>query len=1045
MTRDERRRVLVEWNDTGGVVPEVTVCGLFEAQVVRSPEAVAVVCGGDRLTYAELNARANRVARRLVECGVGPEVLVGLCVERSVEMVVGVLAVLKAGGAYVPLDPQYPAARLEFMLADTAVPVVLTQEALVDVLPTHSAVTVLLEDPGLTNVEAGNLGWTSAPDNLAYVIYTSGSTGQPKGVMIQHQGLTNLANYVVERLGTGPDDHFIQFSPLGFDASVWDLFVALCSGACLRVVAASEDVAAVGVVGSADAGPEIITAPPSVLRRVFAESMPHPPRLIVSAGEACTPDLLERVREVGPDAKFINAYGPTEVTVCATMFDASGWGGAHAVGVPIGGPIGNTRVYVLDEWFRPVPVGVRGELFVGGVGVARGYVGRAGLTAERFVPDPFGGGGGRLYRTGDVVRWRGNGNLEFLGRVDDQVKVRGFRVELGEVESALSGLPGVGESVVVVREDVPGDPRLVGYVVPDGSGAEPPVGDVAGQYVGEWREVFENLHPDSVVPEDPRFHVAGWDSSYTGEAISAEEMAEWVSASVDRVRGGGSGRVLDIGCGTGLILWRLVEGCAEYVGTDFSASTVARLAGSVEEAGLEGVRVLHREAVDFSGFEAGYFDTVVLNSVVSHFPDADYLLRVLSGAVRVTRPGGVVFVGDVRGLDLLESFQASVAVARAGSETGVTDLLRQIRREVADESELVLDPEFFSASVGEMAGVGHVQVMPRRGRAANEMSCFRYDVLISVGDAADVVVPGVWRDWDGDGLAVDRVVAELVSDRPDVLAVRNIPNARVSSALKMWSAIRDTAAEEGTVSLQDLRGIQAEGVDPEDLWSIGNEVPYDITLCWSQSVAGAVDMVASRRRTELAPHAGESWRWLTTTDQTTTGRMPGDRVLANSPVEARWRQDRDRRLPQVLRGGLRELLPDYMVPSVFVVMDSLPLTSNGKVDRRGLPVPDGERPVLEVGFVAPRGPVEEKVCGIWQDVLGVDRVGVEDDFFDLGGHSLLATQVIARVRATFKINLQVQALFDNTTIASLAAVVDAEQAVRATKILKMLEAAERLD
>ncbi|MGZ0146890.1 non-ribosomal peptide synthetase [Kribbella sp. WER1] len=268
LTRDERRRVLVEWNDTGGVVPEVTVCGLFEAQVVRSPEAVAVVCGGDRLTYAELNARANRVARRLVECGVGPEVLVGLCVERSVEMVVGVLAVLKADGAYVPLDPQYPAARLEFMLADTAVPVVLTRAGLVDALPDHHAMTVLLDDPAADPVgeeadeQTVTLGRRSGPENLAYVIYTPGSTGQLMGVMVQHRGLADFAVQHISDFGVVPGESVIQFPSLAFDASVPDLFVALCSGACLRVVAASEDVGALGVVDSADVGPETIGIAP---------------------------------------------------------------------------------------------------------------------------------------------------------------------------------------------------------------------------------------------------------------------------------------------------------------------------------------------------------------------------------------------------------------------------------------------------------------------------------------------------------------------------------------------------------------------------------------------------------------------------------------------------------------------------------------------------------------------------------------------------------------------------------------------------------------
>jgi amino acid adenylation domain-containing protein len=461
----ERALVLEEWNRTEADYPaDRCIHELFEAQAARTPDAVAIEFEGDALSYAELNERANRLAHHLAGLGVGPEVRVGICLERGPEMIVSVLAVLKAGGAYVPLDPAYPAERLAFVLADAAVPVLVTQESLRAALPAGDGVAVVSVDGDGARIaaeSAENPARGVSPDHLAYVIHTSGSTGTPKGVMVPHRGVPNLAYAQARRFGIDGTSRLLQFASFSFDAAVAEVFDALLAGATLVMASREALLPGEGLLETLRRGRvTVATLPPSVLAILPPDDLPEL-RTVVSAGEAVDAATVERW-SVG--RAFVNAYGPTEVTVCATSAACEADGRAPS----IGRALENVRVYVLDAAGGPAPVGVPGELYVGGAGGVRGYLGRPGLTAERFVPDAFGGeSGARLYRTGDRVRWSARGELEYLGRVDQQVKVRGFRIEPGEIEGALRRSEGVADCVVVVREDVPGEKRLVAYVVGD--------------------------------------------------------------------------------------------------------------------------------------------------------------------------------------------------------------------------------------------------------------------------------------------------------------------------------------------------------------------------------------------------------------------------------------------------------------------------------------------------------------------------------------------------------------------------------------------------
>ncbi|HEX9939357.1 MAG TPA: amino acid adenylation domain-containing protein, partial [Longimicrobium sp.] len=476
----ERRLVVGEWNRTEAEVPaDRCIHELFEAQAARTPDDVAVVFEDASLTYHELNARANQLAHHLRGHGVGPEVRVGVLMERSLEMVVSLLAVLKAGGAYVPLDPGLPAERLAYMLDDSAVPLVLAQAALRDTVPAREGVEVLAVDAlaeRLAAEPAENPQSGAGPGSLAYVIYTSGSTGRPKGVMNQHRGVVNRLVWMQAHFRLGADDVVLQKTPFSFDVSVWEFFWPLQQGATLVMARPDghrdplylQEVIEREGVTTLHFVPSMLQPFVETVEAGHCGSLRH----VVCSGEALPAALVRRFydRFAGP-VVLTNLYGPTEAAV-----DVSCWTcarGDEAGVVPIGRPVWNTQLYVLDAALRPVPMGTPGELYIGGVQVARGYLGRAAMTAERFVPDPFATErGARLYRTGDRARWRADGAIEYLGRLDFQVKVRGFRIELGEIEARLAEHPAVREAVVLAREGADGSRQLVAwYVGAEGSEA----------------------------------------------------------------------------------------------------------------------------------------------------------------------------------------------------------------------------------------------------------------------------------------------------------------------------------------------------------------------------------------------------------------------------------------------------------------------------------------------------------------------------------------------------------------------------------------------
>lgn len=473
LTAAEQQQMFIDWNDTGTDCPPAPCLQhLFEEQTSQTPHAVALVYDGAKLTYQQLNQRANRVAHDLQRLGVGPEVRVGICINRSLEMVVGLLGILKAGGVYVPLDPTYPTARLTFMLEDSQAPVLVTQRHLAGRVPNHRATTLYVDADGDVAAPIDDVHPTSpvSAENLAYVMYTSGSTGRPKGILIPHRGLVNYLTWAKQAYSIEAGEGAPVHSSLSFDLTITGLFAPLLAGRTVHLLPEDRGVEALGDTLRSEGNFSLVKLTPAHLDLLSQQLPPQEAsertRAFIIGGEKLLPQSTAFWQKYAPETLLVNEYGPTETVVGCCVYRMCA-GHEESGLIPIGRPIANTQLYVLDAHLQPVPIGVPGELYIGGAGLARGYLRQPALTAERFIPHPFGSEpGARLYRTGDLVRYLPSGDLDYLGRIDQQVKVRGFRIEPGEIEAVLEQYPFVQDAVVVVRESVDGDSRLVAYVVP---------------------------------------------------------------------------------------------------------------------------------------------------------------------------------------------------------------------------------------------------------------------------------------------------------------------------------------------------------------------------------------------------------------------------------------------------------------------------------------------------------------------------------------------------------------------------------------------------
>ncbi len=1000
----ERRRLLVDFNAadrSADAAIDGTVLDLFAAQVAERPDAAAVVDGDTTLTYRDLDAAANRLARHLRTLGVGPETVVGVCLDRSATLIVTFLAIWKAGGAYLPLAPDEPAARRTLMIDQAGAQLVITAS---DRVSEFHGPTLAIDAPDaayrLTDSAHSRLPTCIGPNSLAYVTYTSGSTGTPKGVAAQHRGITRLVREPYH--GLDKRGHILHVAHVAFDATTFEIWTPLAAGGTVVVsrekLLNAADLRAF-IEGRAVTGAFITTA-------LFHSLVGEDPsclagfETLIVGGEVLDPAILDTARAACPDIKLFNSYGPTETTTFATTADLT-VNHDRAKPITLGRPIFLTELYICDARLAPVPVGVPGELLIGGDGVARGYRGASRLTAERFVADPFSGHvGARLYRTGDLVRWRDDGTLEFLGRIDHQVKIRGMRVEPAEVEAAIQQIDGIADSSVAVRRDTSGvsDARLVAYLVREHHPTIDEI-DLDRDVCADWNEVYTAKHRtfEQVGPEGLDF--TGWVDSATGERYSAEAMLDWREQTLRRLSAFRHERVLEIGCGSGLILTGIAPRARRYVGIDFNAAALARARNHVtENRRLGHVELIEAAADDGDAIPHGPFDLIILNSVIQYFPSETYLREVLNNLLPKLAPEGILFVGDVRDLRLLTCFHIDNARREPAASRTTPALRSRAYSKLLNERELLLDPDWFTSLGGHDSGRVAAVAMPRLDRHRTEMALFRYDVAIRLrapGNQKQIEIR--WIDPQADASTETALDNALSAFPLDVIGVACLFDERLREPIRTWQSV-------GINLQRDVR------ID-----AVANRRAFDAIM---------LERVAGAHQRKLMARLGETVGCIdvlmlpagTAIHDTVPPRKPQRKTrFANWPGGVHLDQNFIRHLV----GQLQTRLPEHMVPTSYVGLTQLPLTSSGKVDRAALPSADGD--VSRAAFVAPATDLERSVVAAVEALLGVTGVGALDDFFDLGGHSLLAVRLVGRLGEATGRQLPVRSVFEGRTVAGIAA------------------------
>ena len=1043
LTSAEKTRLLADPPDLQESAENGCLHHLFEAQVERTPDAIAVTFQGAQITYAGLNGRSTRIAHCLRALGAERNQPIAFMLDDGILQIAAMLGILQAGSPFVCLDSGSPLRSLRHMLSETEPRLIVSQSAYVvqlgsameDWQSAGRCSVLLLDDcPALTDspirgivrtlteldpaLPTTNPAHAAAPTDLAYFVLTSGSTGRPKAIMQSHRSFCQFVTWQARCFEMKAPMRIAQWASPAYDASYCEIFGALCFGAtlCLADREVRHDPAALVRWIRRD-GINLLQVVPSFARHVlhvieqeFA-SLENPlPDLhwLLLAGEVLTVDLARAWLARFPSRlRLFNLYGPSEA-VLATYCHVERVE-ARQDSIPIGRAIEGRQILILDSLRQLCPVGIRGEIYIRSKFLSRGYLGRPDETARAFIQNPLRNDRDDPgYLTGDIGRMRPDGCIEFCGRSDDQVKIRGIRVEVAGIESILQENPSVKECAVVAHDDGDGEKRLVAYVVPrrehnlfdDLNGER----DGDALHVGRYRSIFESIYGRGGEFTDavPGVSLRVWRNSFTGKPFSEDEIVECVEDTASRVLALKPTRVLDIGCGAGTLLFKLAHRSEVYIGTEISSEALRRLEQeiAVRLPIAPHIKLQERAAHETEGLEDENLDAVIINDVSIYFPSVEYLMHVLERSVRLLRRGGFVFIGGLRDLSLLKAFHTFLELNRAPADCDRERMRNRLSAAMEVDKELVVHPSFFYKFKSYLPEITRVDVQLKGGRHHNEVTLFQYDAILRVGSEGEIgpteEIP--WLEWSESGLTVAGVRRRLQLDEPRQLGLRRVPNARLTTVLRAaeWMESNDgpgTAAEIRAM----LREIpQNEAVDPDELWALRQDLPYHVDIVPSGTDPDRYDVLFTRKssgaRRTIEPPGPAAWQpWS---------------HYANNPSGINTEAE----LASRLRSGLKRNLPAAMVPTAFMFLTALPRTSTGKIDRLSLAPPP--RRSSKPASAGPRTEIEILIAGLWATVLRVESIEIHDDFFDLGGHSLLAAQAVNAVSRALEIDIPLRLLFE---------------------------------
>lgn len=994
------QKMIVEWNAT--VHPycqEKTLHQLFEEQVERTPNSVALVIKETTLTYLELNQRANQLANYLlIRHQVKPDDLIALFLDRNEWMLIAILGVLKSGAAYLPIEPGYPDERTKYILNETETKVVLTnvryQKRLQDYRLTNFIVS--LDSEHSQNLFFGqsavNPRSAVTSTNLAYVIYTSGTTGKPNGVMIEHRSVINVLSAMYPVYQCPKNRRATAYTSYVFDVSVAEIFTVLTAGSELYLL--DQERNDVNQLSAYLLKHKINIAylPPAILSVLTKITYPEL-HVLIFAGEPCSAAVAEFW---ALNYALYNYYGPTEFTIYAA-------GRRVDKNINnIGAPIFNNQAFVLNHAGAPLPIGAVGELYLAGDGVARGYFKNESLSKEKFsnvtIDSASTSETKKLYKTGDFVRWLPSGELEFIGRNDSQVKINGYRIELAEIEHALNNFPGMKHSVVVVQEqsfknlqNPSANKYLVGYYLLDSAIQD---GD---QYncISNWKQLYDAEYADLNI-RDFQDNIAGWKSSYTGNPFSKEEMREWKDEVVEKIRRLNPKRIVEIGSGTGMLLFSLVTHCDYYFASDLSERAVQYMRDASHRLGLQDkVTLFAGDAKSLPFFSLnGKFDTAILNSVIQYFPTLDYLDEVINALIENTELPGQIFIGDVRDARLLNCFKCSVLK----SKNSPIRRRHEIDYFVSCEKELVVAPGYFVNLKNKDQRISHVEILPKLGIFSNEMNAYRYDVVLHIGEDS---VPTLAVEMEN--MIELNDLAHYLSQSPRDLIAFRYPNKKILRDYKEYSRIYHLPFE---FDDQDINEI----LTSDQVEIMLRQHGYDCQFYSTIVSPYRLDIIAYRPEKvgNLRP------KLIANIEQSNVAEYTNSRFL-----NARLVRDKN---DIAIKNYLKSQLPEYMIPNYLFPLTNLPTTPGGKLDRTALPNPEV---LITETYFAPRNKFEVNICQLFSEVLSLplSKIGIKSSFFDMGGNSLSAIVLASKLSRSFSVDLKISDIFKHKNVERLSELV----------------------
>jgi microcystin synthetase protein McyA len=1014
---------IMSWNRTassydasGGLLSR------FLTQVRCNPQNRAVInCDGTVLSYEEMDRRSTIVARHLMRCECRRGDVVAVAMDRQADLIAVLLGILKAGAVYLPLDKQNPLQRLQYILRDTDARILITdapggfksiQEELF-VIDTGA----LKEDDDCPELPIISVQEFDA----AYIIYTSGSTGTPKGVVVDHGAIVNRLNWMMHKYQFNAADCLLQKTSVAFDVSIWELYLWFFSGASVYMLPPGDEKDAQRIcaairkhgVTTVHFVPTMFSAFLSYCQQAY---VPLPSlRCVFTSGEALEIIQVERFYSLFKDMEvgLYNLYGPTEATVDVSYYDCS----PHfsSADIPIGGPIENIRLYILDEHYRFVPIGMPGTLFIAGDGLARGYLNRPELTATQFMTVRS----ERVYNTNDRARQTLDGQIHFLGRKDLQVKLNGFRIELDEIQHVLNRSGFAEQSVVIKYEDdTPDSARLVAYYVPKKENALPKSADspADSSRVSEWRLVFNKAYSsqESEEAQNPFFNISGWKSSYTGETFPREEMSDWLDNGIRHVQRLPNRHVLEIGCGTGLVLHRLAPSVDSYRASDISETAVDMLNHSIlRDQNLRHVKVEVQTADNPLLYQSPY-DMVILNSVIQYFPDHVYLEKVLRLIGDTIEENGHAFIGDIRSEPLLKAFHTSVELSRMPDDTAAPLLRAAVDRGVLLDYELCVNPEFFMNIRSVHPRIAGVEILYKQSRYDNEMRRYRYDVVLYY-DCVPVSRPcDKELTW---GPQSPAELEEIISTQMyGSIRISQVPNTDVSPEFSQYEQLLYAPNENRMVS--DIRAAAAR-MRQQEAWSkekwkeLAQRYGYHMECLWSGSGMDSYYDLVYIRSCEL-PNLNQY-----ICRQAKRENSPDIAAYFNlryGQADEMWKTN------AAIREYLAVYLPSYMIPSILIPVDAMPAKSNGKIDYAALPQPYILQNTAEME--SPKTQRQRQLLEVWQTVLRLHTIGINEDFFMCGGDSIKAISLVNRINQSLHVDVHVNDIYMYPTVKKLSQVID---------------------